>query len=423
MRGLFEIMRLEWRAAVRSRAFYLLLFASVGWTVLLPYLLQDDGTDAGSRELFVRYALGGVFSLLAVSLATMASGSLARERAARRLALALVRPVTRLGVVMGRVMAWGFVGALVLIVSGLVLMVRVGPGRLCYREFAPQFALTPQAEAERAYEKLQANPAAQKDLLEVPRADVIRLLSRNAMERTRSIAVGTNVVWTFELPRAARVRAAEVKVRFTNLYGLRDEVWGRFSASDWSGDVRELTQAVTKVPLQASESAPPLAGTVKLRFDNTGSKTVTLRPRRDIHLRLAADAFIWNWLRAVLVLTAVLIFIVSFAAFLGATLGRSVATFTALSVLFVVCVSAAVEDYGFESLSAPRSERVGRFIAREAARWAHPAGSFNVIESLSQDTAIEGVGVVRLIALDGVALPVFWMVLAAWALPRKQEEA
>ena len=83
MKKFLSILSLESKAIVRSGMFAVLLFASVAWMLLLPLFIKGDGTAEGARELYVRFSLGGVFVLLAVSLLASATGSVAKERAAK----------------------------------------------------------------------------------------------------------------------------------------------------------------------------------------------------------------------------------------------------------------------------------------------------------------------------------------------------
>ena len=92
MNALLQIFVLEFRAAVRGRMLPLLAAAVAAWTFGLPHLLSGDGTPEGEYQLYVRYALGGACCLLAVALGASAAGTLAKDRAAKRLALTAVRP-------------------------------------------------------------------------------------------------------------------------------------------------------------------------------------------------------------------------------------------------------------------------------------------------------------------------------------------
>ena len=93
MRAFFDIFQLELRALSRSWSLAMLSAASAAWMLAVPRLVVGDGTAEGMREVCLRYGLGGVMALVTVSMLAAATGSLARERAAKRLQLTMVRPV------------------------------------------------------------------------------------------------------------------------------------------------------------------------------------------------------------------------------------------------------------------------------------------------------------------------------------------
>ena len=94
MISFWRIFWLEFTGFVRSKALALLIAASVLWMLGLPFVMKGDGTADGARELYIHYSLGGVFTLLVIALLASATGSLAREREAKRLAEATARKLS-----------------------------------------------------------------------------------------------------------------------------------------------------------------------------------------------------------------------------------------------------------------------------------------------------------------------------------------
>ena len=111
MRALFEIYRLELLSFARSKAMALLVAFTAAWMVALPLVLHDDGTAEGAFQLHIRYSLGVVFSVIAVSLVAAAAGTLAKDREAKRLQLSMVRPVRHFSIALGRILAVTSCGA------------------------------------------------------------------------------------------------------------------------------------------------------------------------------------------------------------------------------------------------------------------------------------------------------------------------
>ena len=150
MISFWRIFWLEFTLFVRSKALMLLVAASVLWMVGLPFVLKGDGTADGARELYVHFSLGGVFALLVIALLASATGSLAREREAKRLQLTLVRPVRYTLIVLGKILAHVAVGALVLAIACGILAFRTDLGRPCNHVLSPVLP-TPREEAKAMY--------------------------------------------------------------------------------------------------------------------------------------------------------------------------------------------------------------------------------------------------------------------------------
>ena len=71
---------------------------------------------------------------------------------------------------------------------------------------------------------------------------------------------------------------------------------------------------------------------------------------------------------------------------------------------------------------ATLSDRIGLMVARTVADATHPVSSLSPLERLSRDECVEPREVARAVALNVVALPILLAFLAAFILPRKQEE-
>ena len=137
MRKFAEIVMLELRSLVRSRTLAMLVVATVAWMFGLPHVLKGDGTAEGARELYLRFSLGGVFVLTVIALLSSATGSLARERVAKRLQLTMVRPVRCFVLVLGKAVAHMAVGAVVLLTACAALALEVGLSAPCYHVLSP----------------------------------------------------------------------------------------------------------------------------------------------------------------------------------------------------------------------------------------------------------------------------------------------
>ena len=121
-------------------------------------------------------------------------------------------------------------------------------------------------------------------------------------------------------------------------------------------------------------------------------------------------------------MAAVVTLVVAFGVFLSAALGRPVALFTAIVFLLVSEMSPSVVEQYPDEFGATLSDRIGLMVARTVTDATHPVSSLTPLERLSRDECVEPREVVRAVAINVVALPILLAFLAAFILPRKQEE-
>ena len=420
MISFWRIFWLEFTLFVRSKALALLVAASVLWMLALPFVMRGDGTAAGARELYVHYSLGGVFTLLVIALLASATGSLAREREAKRLQLTLVRPVRYTLVVLGKILAHVAAGALVLAVACGVLAGRTDLAQPCNHVLSPLLP-SPREEAKEMYETYMKNPETPEAVRRTKKEIVLRLLENRAMDRYEVIQTNATARWRFD-PRSLILAPGSlaVRMRFTNQYELRQDVRGVFSIGDFRGVVSNITQAVLTVPL-TGRALDGRRETGELAFENQGASVLMLRPRKDINLLLPADAFGWNLTRAYVALVAILAFVVSLGVFLSAGLGRPVAMFVAFVMLIVSEMSPSVVAQYPDELESDLVDRIGLHITRFAAEVTRPVSAAAPLEALAKDECVEPATVLRLAVADCLAVPLVLAFLAALVLPRKQD--
>ena len=417
MISFWRIFWLEFTGFVRSKALALLVAASVAWMFALPLVMKGDGTAEGMHELYVRFSLGGVFTLLVVALLASATGSLAREREAKRLQLTLVRPVRYTLIVFGKILAHVAAGAMVLAVACGALALKVDLARPCNHVFSPIMP-TPREEAKAMYEAYMKAPETPEAVKKAKREIVLRLLENRAVDRYEVVRTNETVTWKFGDLRGAE--GLSVRMRFSNQYEMRQELRGTFTLGDVQVAVSNITQAVLTLPLtDGVTGAVPQSG--ELAFENRGDSALMLRPRKDINLLVGADGFGWNLARAYVVLLSVLAFVVSVGVFLSAGLGRPVALFVAFVMLIVSEMSPSVVEQYPDELETSVVDRIGLHITRFAAEVTRPVSASSPLEALSKDECVEPAAVARLAAADLAVVPLVLSLLAAFVLPRKQD--
>ena len=417
MTSFWRIFWLELVTVVRTRTLTLLLLGSVAWMFVAPLLFTGDGTPGGARELSVRYSLGGVAALAAVSLLMSAAGSVSSDRASRRLQLTLVRPVRPFVIALGRIAALTATGALVIVVAAAIELAR-SDDRPCRHILRPVLP-SPMEEAEEMYKVYMANPQTPEVVRRTKKSVILDLLAQRAIDHYATI--GTNTVFSLQFP-AAEVAAGEslaVRLRLTNVYEMRDDVCGVLRYGDWSATVSNMTQSVLELPL--SRTAADGAPADRLSFHNLGRRNLMLRPRRDIEVLAQADAFGWNLLRASVQLVALLGMLISFGVFLGSALGRPTALFTALVVLLLSEMTPSVVELCPPDLNTKGADAIGLQLTRFAAAATHPVSSVTPMTALSLDECIERSDAARTAALGLVVFPMLFAALSAAVMRRKQE--
>ena len=417
MTSFWRIFWLEFTGFVRSKALALLVAASVLWMFALPFVMKGDGTADGFRELYVPYSLGGVFALLVVVLLASATGSLAREREAKRLQLTLVRPVRYTLIVLGKILAHVTTGALVLAIACGTLAFKVDLGRPCNHVLSPILP-TPREEAKAMYESYMKDPETPEAVKKTKKEIVLRLLENRAVDRYEAIQTNEMARWRFG--GLEGLEGLAVRMRFTNQYEMRQDVRGMFRLGGLEGVVSNITQAVVTVPL-TGRTLDGRRETGRLTFENQGASALMLRPRKDINLLVPADAFGWNLIRAYVVLVAILAFVISLGVFLSAGLGRPVAMFVAFVMLIVSEMSPSVVEQYPDELETKFVDRIGLYITRFAAEVTRPVSAAAPLEALAKDECVEPTAMLRLAAADLLAVPLILSFLAALVLPRKQD--
>jgi len=416
MKAFREIFALQFVALVRSKALVLLLAASSAWMFLVPRFVAGDGTADGAHQVFVRYSLGGVFALLATCLGAAAAGSISSDRALRRLQLTLVRPVRHSVVALGRIAALTSVGAIVMSVAAAIALLRTDPSRPCYGVLSPVME-SPREEAERMYDAYMADPQTPENVKRAKKSAVVKLLTQKAVDHYQTVSTNETARWTFPAVPDGSSESVAVRLRFTTLFNTREDVVGDFSFGEMRASVSNITQAVVTIPLKGA--AP--RESAELVFENRGTNALMLRPRRDINLlcRAKGDTFAYGLLLAVVEDVCVLAAIISLSMFLGAGLGKSVAVFAVMAVLFMTSVSATiVEQYPYE-LETNRKDQIGLVLTTLMDQATSPVGSFNPVDALAEDRRVSARELARAVALDLVALPLLLSLLAGLVMSRK----
>ena len=420
MISLWRIFWLEVVALVRSWTALMLLVASLGWMFAANFVLVTDATEEGKREMLVRYGLGGVFALLIIAVLAAATGLIASERESKRLQLTQVRPVSACSIAWGKFLALAMVAAAILAFPCVTLLVSSEfSDRRCNHVYRPLLE-SPREEALKMYDAYMADPDTSPMVKKAHKSIVLRILEQRAKDHYQTVQTNETASWTFpglyDWSNGNPFVEPAARLRLSNTYSMRDDVYGTILANGFFGIVSNITQTAVTVPLRLCQLE---WNHDVLSFRNMGDKPVMLRPRQDVELLVPADSFAWNLLRSYVVMASILALVAAFGVFLGAGLSRPVALFVAFVMLIVVEMGPSVIEQYPDSLETNAVDRFGLSIVRAVGTCAKPPSALSPLSKLAADDCVEPKDALGTFAADFVLAPLVLSLLAAFVMRRK----
>ena len=417
MISLWRIFWLEVVSLVRSWTALMLLAASLGWMFAANFVLVTDATDAGKREMLVLYGLGGVFTLLVVAVLAAATGAIATERESKRLQLTQVRPVSPFAIAWGKFLALAAVAAAILAFPCATLLVSSEfSDRRCSHVYRPLLE-SPKEEALKMYDVYMADPETPPMVKKAKKPVVLRILEQRAKDHYQTVQTNETASWTFpglyDWSNGNPFVEPAARLRLSNTYSMRDDVYGTILANGFFGIVSNITQTAVTVPLRLCQLE---WNHDVLSFRNMGDKPVMLRPRQDVELLVPADSFAWNLLRSYVVMASILALVAAFGVFLGAGLSRPVALFVAFVMLIVVEMGPSVIEQYPDSLETDAVDRFGLSIVRAVGTCAKPPSALSPLSKLAADDCVEPKDALGTFAADFVLVPLVLSLLAAFVM-------
>ena len=425
--GIVQSFLLQWRAMWRTGMLPLCVAASVLVVIAAPHVARGDGTEAGMRQVLVQLALGGAFAVVAVASLVASCGAFADERAAKRLALTVTRPVPMCGVWLGKFAAIMSAAALSLAAATAALFCVADAGGDCIR-LVPPLMPTIAEESLAEYDRFMAAPETPAEVKKQPKAAVVKELMKRMGERYDAVRPGETMTWNFVLPDG--ITAAGARFRFSAEFGLRTTVSGTFALYSQGAEhdafyavVSNLTRSVLDVPLAATGKGSVEDGKIaRLRFTNTGTGDVMLRPRRDLFVTVPGDSAAANAVRAVLMELVVVAVLVSFGMFFSSALSKSVSAFSAAVLIAVSLMAPAVLVQFPSELGANRAVKIGLGVSKAVLKATRPVGELHPIESFAAGESVEWRDIGKAAAQNALAVPLVLMLLSAAVLSVRPPE-
>jgi len=133
---LLAVVFLTWKASIRFRFFWVMLFLLALAVGVLPLIVKDDGSAAGMTQILITYTLSMITAIMGASTLWISAGSLANEIENHQLQMVVTKPIPRWQIWLGKwigVMSMNFI--LLLFAGGIVFgMIEYRANKLTWDE-------------------------------------------------------------------------------------------------------------------------------------------------------------------------------------------------------------------------------------------------------------------------------------------------
>ena len=119
MQRILAIAWLTWKAALRFKLFLVIAVLLIAAVVVLPLIIQDDGTARGFTQIILTYTLSAITALLGLSTLWLACGTLARDIEECQIQVVATKPIARWQIWLGKWLGIVSLNAVLLAFSGV----------------------------------------------------------------------------------------------------------------------------------------------------------------------------------------------------------------------------------------------------------------------------------------------------------------
>ncbi len=322
MKATFAVVGLTVRALIRSRWVVVTAIFLLGFTLILPWMLRDDGTAVGRARVWIQYQFH--LMLLGLSVATLGAGPglVAGERERRHLQQILVKPVPFVAVWLGKWLALCLINGVLLLGSfGLFFFMMVrsfGSGRL---------------------------PSDQTELRN--RVWTVRRLTR-PVAGTRWVEGEGMGVWRLEMPTVSAGKPLLLRARFFSPAVVsRWTIPGEWEIRDPEGRMYyyerlELRPGVVQEISLPAPSDTIAAGVWEVRYRNLDRDTILFDEEKSVTLWSEAGCFATNLLRGLALIWFRLLLLAAAGLTMGTLFSTPVAIFMSTFLLLLILLSGQI---------------------------------------------------------------------------------
>ena len=241
MQRLLAITWLTWKAAFRFRLFLVIAGLLLAAVVILPLVIQDDGTARGFTQILLTYTLTVITGLLGLSTLWLACGTLARDIEECQMQVVATKPIARWQIWLGKWLGIVSLNAALLALSGAcvygLLLWRAAKLPLAEQQVLRQQVLVARGSArERSYDqeidttterilqgRLKTSPVDQVDVPEVRRQ-----IREQVKADLQLVPPGYTRPWRIDLglvKNFLRNQPLQLRVKFNSPQGKSSDIY------------------------------------------------------------------------------------------------------------------------------------------------------------------------------------------------------
>ena len=427
---------MAFRTAVRSRLVAVLLLLLAMTVVLMPRMLQGDGTAVGEFTIFVRMTHSFCFTILTLAAMWAGCAAIAAERDKKLLDLTRVKPVYPFELWFGKWLGISLLFGVALFATFLVIQLQLlvasasNGGKydrfMVSRHVARPILPTVEDDAQQELKRIIASGEMPENVTEKQLLAELKRLARNKYDL---INPGQTHIWRVPLSKTGKSGELIARFKFDVEWRARGDVQGfcRVRLADtesWlkSVAVEDFTLKTIDVPL--GDLNLPAGAVVDLAFEHTGSvesAALLIKSRQNVTLQTPGGFFTGNLTRVFFIQWATLILLIALGLTLGVAFSFPVAAFSAMACIVLAVVSSAlVSDLPDLEEEATLWVKGGRALVISIGNTVEPIAAQAPLERLTDGERIEWQEVWRTLLLLCVVFPAVSAVFGSLILSRRE---
>ena len=356
MQQILAIVRLTFQAAFRFRLLPLLCGLLLAAVVILPLVIQDDGTAEGFVQIILTYTLAAIMTLLGFATLWLACGTLAGDVADAQIQMVVVKPIARWQIWLGKWFGILLLDAILLAISttAVFVLLQWRAGKLPPAEQAKLHSQIMVANGVIRFDLSDIEPDVDQELQQWlkahpgdhPESDIaiVRNTLREEMRQELQIVPPGYVhVWPLELgvlKHFLKDKPMHVRSRFN----VTEDLPGMTYLGSWIIGIEDSTKAFatrmsmapqTSIDIEIPPNLYDEEGVLTIRFYNQSPAAMLFPLDNGMEVLYPESSFGINFFRGVFILFLWLAFLAALGLAASSYLSFPVAAFVAVAILIV----------------------------------------------------------------------------------------